>query len=578
MRRSATLLSLVLVMAAVAGARATATYDDFANAGSIGALPFSAALDNTGATVEAGEPQPCGVMGATLWFSYTPAADHKLRLDTLNLATIDTVLAIYEGTSLGGLTQVACNEDHSKAIGSSVDQSLLYAEVRADRTYKIQVGGFDGVEGAISLNASFEAPLPPPCAGCATFELHDVPPDLDTYAGEVSLAVDPRTNETVFLMLGRALKVDWDDAGAPTWSDNTGLLLNTTNDPILEADPDTGRIVIAQLRAVYNTVGTAVSVIGISDDGGDTWSLGEPAALGPSWDHQSIGIGPYPASVVNPVYPNAMYYCAQAGLPMSQCTRSDDGGLTWGAPLTMNTLMCSGLHGHVAVAPDGTVYVPHKSCAGSPRDTQGIVLSKDMGTTWSMRRVPGTVPDRSDPKIAFDDGGRMYFAAASSGKPVVMTSDDGGVSWNTGAPIDLGAAFGIRNTVFPAVVAGDAGRAAVSFYGSTSVGNDQSAAFPGEWHQYVATTIDGGATWQTVNVTPGNPVQRGCIWLAGGSNPCRNLLDFQDMVIDRDGRLLIGIADGCTSSRCVEGFDHGDSRESHGVIARQTGGPLMRVS
>lgn len=317
-----------------------------------------------------------------------------------------------------------------------------------------------------------------------------------------------------------------------------------------------------------------------SDDGGDTWELSEPAALGPSWDHQTVGIGPYPLGVTNPAYPNAMYYCAQAGLSpsMSQCARSDNGGITWSAPMPMNVAQCSGLHGHVAVDPNGVVYVPHKSCTGSPTSTQGLVYSTDMGTTWNTRRAPGTVPDRSDPKIAFDDGGRMYFAAASGGKPVAMTSDNGGATWNQTGPINLGADFGIKNTVFPAVVAGDAGRAAISFYGSTSQGNDQAADFVGEWHVYVSTTVDGGATWQTVNVTPGNPVQRGCVWLAGGSNACRNLLDFQDMVIDNQGRLLVGIADGCVIDRCVTGFDHGASRDSHGAIARQTGGPLMRVS
>src|SRR2546429_3262706 len=59
-----------------------------------------------------------------------------------------------------------------------------------------------------------------------------------------------------------------------------------------------------------------------------------------------------------------------------------------------------------------------------------------------------------------------------------------------------------------------------------SPGDDQSDTFTGVWHLYVAATYDGGATWNTVDATPNDPVQRGCIWLSGGSNPCRNLLDF----------------------------------------------------
>lgn len=238
MRRTAVLLSLVLVMAAMVGAQATISYDDFADAGVISSLPFGLALDNTGATREVDEPQPsCGLMDATLWFSYTPTSTHKLRVDTLDFGTIDTVLAVYTGTGLDSLTEVACNEDHRKTVVDAASESLLYVEATAGTTYMIQVGGYDALAGPIQLNAAFEAPLPTSCSGCASFDVHDVPEEFDTRAGEVSLAVDERTNETVFLMLGHSLKVDWDENGQPTWADTTGLLLDTTNDPILEADP-----------------------------------------------------------------------------------------------------------------------------------------------------------------------------------------------------------------------------------------------------------------------------------------------------------------------------------------------------
>jgi len=74
------------------------------------------------------------------------------------------------------------------------------------------------------------------------------------------------------------------------------------------------------------------------------------------------------------------------------------------------------------------------------------------------------------------------------------------------------------------VIAGDDTRAAFAFLGTPTAGDDQSASFTGVWHLYVATTYDRGATWTTVDATPTDPVQRGCIWLGGGSNDCRNLL------------------------------------------------------
>ena len=107
------------------------------------------------------------------------------------------------------------------------------------------------------------------------------------------------------------------------------------------------------------------------------------------------------------------------------------------------------------------------------------------------------------------------------------------------------------------------------FLGTTAAGNDQSASFAGVWHLYVAATYDGGATWTTIDATPSDPVQRGCIWLGGGSNTCRNLLDFMDVTVDAIGRVDVGYADGCTTT-CVSGGMNTHSAVA--TIARQSGG------
>ena len=126
----------------------------------------------------------------------------------------------------------------------------------------------------------------------------------------------------------------------------------------------------------------------------------------------------------------------------------------------------------------------------------------------------------------------------------IATSHDGGLTWS--APVDVGATFNIQMTAFPAVVAGDPGRAAFAFFGTPTSGDDQSPSFNGEWHLYLATTFDGGQNWTTSDLTPNDPVQRGAI-CAGGPNctpALRNLLDFFDATIDKEGRVLIGYPDG----------------------------------
>jgi hypothetical protein len=93
---------------------------------------------------------------------------------------------------------------------------------------------------------------------------------------------------------------------------------------------------------------------------------------------------------------------------------------------------------------------------------------------------------------------------------------------------------------------------------------------------YVSTTYDGGKTWIPTNATPNDPVQRGPIWLAGGAEISRNLLDFNDATIDKDGRIEIGFADGCVGA-CVgaAATSRGNAYTEVASIARQSGGRRM---
>ena len=85
-----------------------------------------------------------------------------------------------------------------------------------------------------------------------------------------------------------------------------------------------------------------------------------------------------------------------------------------------------------------------------------------------------------------------------------------------------------------------------------------------------------------VDATPGDPVQRGCIWNSGGSNPCRNLLDFNGITIDRTGHVMVGFADGCVGpaldpgSNCVASTEvSANGLVNHGAIVRQLTGKTL---
>jgi hypothetical protein len=91
----------------------------------------------------------------------------------------------------------------------------------------------------------------------------------------------------------------------------------------------------------------------------------------------------------------------------------------------------------------------------------------------------------------------------------------------------------------------------VAYLGSPDPTNGKdpfTSGYVGTWYLYVSYTYDGGATWQTVQATP-DPVQIGEID-AGGTTTGgqRNLLDFMDASVTKDGRVVVAYADGCLNS------------------------------
>ncbi len=204
------------------------------------------------------------------------------------------------------------------------------------------------------------------------------------------------------------------------------------------------------------------------------------------------------------------------------------------------------------------------------------MTSIDNGLTWTVRTVPGSTSSGSDPSVGVDANNKVYFGYADGDtKAVIVTSTDRGVTWSQ--PLDVGATFGINNVVFPAVTAADANRAVFAFLGTPTAGGLQGPRFTGLWHLYLATTFDGGATWQTVDATPNDAVQRGCVWEGGGSNICRNMLDFIDVQIDQQGRVLVPLADGCAGAECIQASPTavGNSYTSLATIVRQSGGKRL---
>jgi len=430
----------------------------------------------------------------------------------------------------------------------------------APGTYTAQAVNFAGavpVFGSAILahaptNAAALSPVPPP-----VFSIHTDPQGRGN--GEPSVGVDWKSEMadnggTLMYIAGlQTLRVRFDDCTSPprlrdggNWQDVSPPNAIASLDPILFTDPATGRTFSSQLSGT-------TSLMSFSDDDGESWTPSEGGSLVSGVDHQTVGAGPFATSLLNPLYPHAVYYCSQ-DIALASCALSVNGGLTFGPAVPLYTLpTCTGLHGHVKVAPDGTAYVPNKSCGGA----QGVAVSTDNGITWQIRTVPGTLAGVWDPTVAVGAKGTVYFGFGNGdGRAMVAVSHDRGLTWSQ--PVDLGASFKVLDTAFMTGAAGDDDRGAIAFLGSTTPGaNGDDPSSPAVWYLYVAVTYDGGATWTTVNATPGDPVQRGTI-CAGGTTGCpngtRNLLDFMDLQVDRRGRPVVGFADGCTGACVTSGI------------------------
>jgi hypothetical protein len=442
-------------------------------------------------------------------------------------------------------------------------------------TYTVQAVNFAGATPVFGLAtlAPLQNDAAPAAAGPAP--TYSISTDPQGHAsGEPSLGVNWKSEiadnggTVMYVSSLSTLRLRFDDCTSPAtlrpghdWLDVSPANAITSLDPILFTDSVSGRTFSSQL------LGTT-SLMSYTDDDGASWTPSQGGGIASGVDHQTVGGGPFAAPLANPLYARAVYYCSQ-DIGLAQCALSLNGGLSFGTALPIYTLLdCGGLHGHVKVGPDGAAYVPNKSCGTG----QGLTVSTDNGLTWTVRTVPGSQAGTWDPAVAIDAGGTLYFAFGNSdGRPMVAVSHDHGATWSQ--PLGLGNAFGIHDTAFPVAVAGDAGRAAIAFLGTaTPNSSGDDPASPAVWYLYVAHTYDGGASWSTVNATPGDPVQRGTI-CAGGTTGCpngsRNLLDFIDLQVDRRGRPVVAFADGCTGP-CVDAAIN--TQDALSSVARLKGG------
>jgi hypothetical protein len=518
---------------------------------------------------------------------------------------------------------------HGSIVGSSASSAdpevvILPAQsALAADAYTIRVVPFAPAGQSYTATVTLETIPPPPPPGTAAAPRYQNytpnPADLGGAgsAGEPSIGIDwlPKMASlkhgtvntggvTFFTANLNEFRVSFDDCSSPAKNPNTpsGTLTNAplwedvtnstegieTLDPIGFVDHQTGRVFQSQLAGATSITSFSDNDGGVNGQAVGDWTQSQGSGQPAGVDHQTLGGGPYNESAVpppppHPLYANQVYYASQ-DVGTAFAARSDTGGATFGPGIPMwNLTQCGGLHGHIKVGPDGTVYVPNKSCGA---DT-GVAVSRDNGLTWTVHTIPGSGAGATDPSVGIGADNTVYLGyQGGDGHPHIAVSTDHGTTWSDK---DVGQGI-IAHTVFAEVVAGDGDRAAFGFLGtSTSTGDCCSGggigSFRGVWYFYIATTLDRGVSYTLVNATGNDPVQVGS--LCTGGTLCgndRNLLDFNDLQIDSEGRVLAAYADGCVAPGCSAATANNPpdptngytaSRSALSSILRQSGGPPL---
>jgi hypothetical protein len=604
----AALAAVITVMPTAHGATpASGTLTDTSGPVTYTAGPFALANPTPVPIIDSGPEcanpvQPCDDFALTVSLPSDYAETHPNDVVRFTMGWTDTGtgqsdydLYVYKGT----VTDTDGSEaPYAKGPGSGNPEVAAIPVFDGTQTFTVKVVPFQPTAETVNVKielatgtsgggggggggtTGFGGPTPTQ-PGVPRYQVFSAPSDTgaNSSSGEFNIGFDPKTGNIMTNSWGDVFRVTppekrtpaLPEAGPAQWQDvSPSIASATTLDPILVTDQSTGRTFVS------NFTGGAGALFAYTDDDGASWTQTTVAPPNGGVDHESIGVGPYPAPLagVNPVYPNAVYYCSQADVT-DTCQRSDSGGLQFGPgePVDQGVTGCSSLHGHIRVAPDGSAYVPFRDCGGA----EGGVVSTDAGVTWNRFLVPNSGTSQSDPSIGIDKSNTDYYCyTPNDGSAHVAVSHDGGHTWTDDH--DIGASVGVVQAVFPEAVGGDPGRAACGFLGTDKAGDLGSGSFPGRWYLYIATTYDGGKTWTTVNATPNDPVQGAggiCLNGIGCTGGNRNLLDFNEVTIDDRGRVLFGYDDGCVSQTCLSSGGATNDFVAYAKVARQTGGKSL---
>lgn len=223
---------------------AVTSNDAFANRATLTGDNGSDSASNAAATKESGEPNHAGnVGGKSLWWSWTAPQTGTFTVDTVG-SSFDTLLAVYTGSNVSGLTVRGSDDDSG---GNLV--SRIVVQVSAGTTYAIAVDGYGAASGTVNLNHAFtpspSLPLPPPSMSASDGTFSDRV-RIEWTAGSGATSYDVRratsANFASATLLGNTASLTFDDTTAIPGTTYRYWVVskNSVGSALDPAGPDTG--------------------------------------------------------------------------------------------------------------------------------------------------------------------------------------------------------------------------------------------------------------------------------------------------------------------------------------------------